>query len=87
MSPGCIKKQLQNRQTPLPTEDPCKIELIKSNSNNGKKIGNSWIKYQSSGEFNSKRWLSSSKDIIGNWKESRVKCDALPKVGGNNAQN
>ena len=80
MSPGHIKRQLANRQAPLPAEDPCKIELIKNASMRNKKINGSYIKYRSTGEFDNKRWQSSERDIVEKFKESRSKVEELPMV-------
>lgn len=63
MSPGCIVKQLSNRQAPLPAEDPCKIEHLRASPGKNTKIPNSYLKYRSTGDFSSKRWLSSEKDF------------------------
>ena len=80
MSPGHIRRQMANRQAPLPAEDPCKIELMKNASFNNKKINGSYIKYRSTGEFENKRWQSSEKDILEKFKGSRSKVEELPMV-------
>ena len=85
---------MAGKQSPLPAEDPCKIELVKSNSSVNKKIEGNYIKYRSTGDFNRTRWLSSEKgikdqfnesrcqfkEIRSQFKESRCRVQELPQV-------
>ncbi len=72
MSPGIIKHQLQEKQAPLPLEDPCRIDLLQTNSHI--KVPNSYIMYRSTTEFEGKKWSSSEKDVLERFnKDSRIK--------------
>lgn len=51
MSPGFIRKQLENRQAPLPLSDPVKIELIKATQPKPSRSMKEYIKYRSSSDF------------------------------------
>jgi len=71
MSPGIIKHQLEGKQSPLPLEDPCRIDLLQTNSHI--KVPNSYIMYRSTTGFEGKKWNSSEKDVLEKFKESRMK--------------
>lgn len=81
MSPGSIRKQREDIQGPLPLEETCKVDHFRANVQT-KKLMNSCIKYRSSSEFQNRSWLSTEKDIMNKFKESRSKnqINELPKV-------
>jgi hypothetical protein len=77
-SPGTIRKQLENRQAPLPPADPCRIELLQSG---GSVRHDAVIKFQAEGE---KQWLQSEQDLLRRFKEERMRrssAQELPVVG------
>jgi hypothetical protein len=76
---------LESRQTPLPLSNPFKIELVKSPNQRSSKVPDSIIKFKASAEMDSKRWMSSEKDLIAKFKESRMKksSNELPIVSKN----
>lgn len=77
-SPGTIRKQLENRQAPLPPADPCRIELLQSG---GSVRHDAVIKFQAEGE---RQWLQSEQDLLRRFKEDRLRrssAQELPVVG------
>ena len=71
-SPGFIRKQLENRQAPLPLEDTCRIEHFRVNPRPCK-VPDSVILFKSGAAMEAKRWMSSEKDVIENFMESRMR--------------
>jgi hypothetical protein len=51
------------------------------NHSTSSKYPNTYVKFRSTGEFNSKKWLSSEKEIIHSFRQSQSRVKELPNLG------
>lgn len=75
---GIIRHQHDSRQTPLPLEGTCRIEHFQRSKQG--RLPDSVILFKSSSNVEGRKWVSSEKEVIESFRESRMRRSSVKEL-------